>query len=142
MSRLFGPPVDRGRLYAEFLELGDALGIRRHHLPADEPAVWPHLQRMTSQVLENHPTVHAFLDVLRTSPVPLPRWPAALRWAWPAVGRPFGEVAHFLAVGTLDPALRDLLGLRWTDRQERLLARMAEGVTRGVPHLPRSWRRA
>ncbi len=142
MSRLFGPPVaDRAQLYAEFLELGSALGIRRRHLPADDAAVWPYLERMTSEVLENHPTVHAFLDVLRTSPVPLPRWPAALRWAWPAVGRPFGEVAHFLAVGTLDPALRSRLGLRWSDRQDRALARMAGGVARGAPRLPARLRR-
>jgi uncharacterized protein (DUF2236 family) len=74
--------------------------------------------------------------------VPLPRWPGPLRWAWPAVGRQFGEVAHFLAVGTLDPALRERLGLRWTERREKVLTRMADGVRRGAPRMPDSWRRA
>jgi uncharacterized protein (DUF2236 family) len=59
MSRLFGPPIaDRTRLYAEFLELGDALGIRRHHLPADEAAVWPY--RMAAGVRRGAPLVPRF----------------------------------------------------------------------------------
>lgn len=133
MRRVFGRALtapERAALYAEMVDLGLAMGIRRHHMPVDEPAFWPYLARTVETVLEDHPTVHAFLDVLRTSPVPHPLWPAALgRW-WPVVGRGIGGFSHFLAVATLPGALRTLLGLPWTDADERRLARLARGVAR------------
>jgi len=84
--------------------------------------------------------VHAFLDVLRESSIPPPRWPRRLERAWAPVGRRFGAVGHFLAVGTLPPRLRDLLDLRWTDAQERRLRKMGEGIARTAPRIPARWR--
>ncbi|MGQ0573341.1 MAG: oxygenase MpaB family protein [Pseudonocardia sp.] len=143
MSRLLGPPLsgdDRVRLYAEMLELGRVLHIRPQHMPATEAEFWPYLDKTVSDRLEHHPTVDAFLDVLRRSDVPPPRWPGRLDRAWPPIGRRFGAMGHFLAVGSLSPQLRDLLGLSWTDRQERMLRRMGDGIARTAPRLPERWR--
>ena len=143
MSRLFGSPLSdpqRRRLYAEMLELGRVLQIRPAALPPTEGEFWPYLARTTDEVLENHPTVHAFLDVLRESSIPPPRWPRRLERAWAPVGRRFGAVGHFLAVGTLPPRLRELLDLRWTDAQQRRLRKMGEGIARTAPRIPARWR--
>jgi uncharacterized protein (DUF2236 family) len=133
MRRVFGRPLtapERGELYAEMVELGLAMGIRRHHMPADERAFWPYLQHVLDEVLEDHPTVHAFLDVLRRGEVPHPRWPGALTRWWPPVGRGIGGFSHFLAVATLPGALRARIGVEWTPAHERGLARLARSVSR------------
>lgn len=143
MSELFGTPLsseDRVRLYDEMIELGRVLHIRPQHMPATEAEFWPYLDKMVSDRLEDHPTVDAFLDVLRLSPVPAPRWPRRLDPVWPAVGRPFGAFGHFLAVGSLSPQIRELLGLRWTSRQARVLRKMGEGIARTAPRIPDRWR--
>jgi len=143
MSRLLGPPlsdVDRARLYDEMLELGRVLGIRGEHMPATEPEFWPYLDKMVSHRLENHPTVEAFLDVLRTSSIPPPRWPRRLDRAWPPIGQRFGAIGHFLAVGSLSPPIRDLLDLPWTAQQDRMLRKMGDGIARTAPRLPERWR--
>jgi uncharacterized protein (DUF2236 family) len=132
MRRLFGRPLDdaeRARLYAELVELGLVMGIARRRMPPDEPAFWPYLRRTVDEELEDHPTVHAFLDVLRRSEIPHPRWPGPAAW-WPPVGRGIGGFSHFLAVGTLPPALRERLGLGWTRAQQRRLDRMGQGMAR------------
>lgn len=132
MRRVFGAPLDgaqRARLYVEMVELGGVLGIKRQHLPPDEPAFWPHLDRTIEEDLEDHPTVHAFLDVLRRSAIPHPRWPLPARW-WPPIGRGVGRFSHFLAVGTLPPRLRERLGLPWTPAQQRRLDVIARGTAR------------
>jgi uncharacterized protein (DUF2236 family) len=133
MRRIFGRPLtapQRAALYGEIVDLGLAMGIRRHHMPADERAFWPYLAHVLDDVLEDHPTAHAFLDVLRHSAIPHPRWPATLARAWPPIGRGIGGFSHFLAVGTLPGALRARLGLEWTAAQERRLVRMGRGVAR------------
>lgn len=139
MSRLLGPPLtddDRARLYDEMLEFGGVLGIRPQHMPGTEPEFWPYLDKMISDRLEHHPTVDAFLDVLWHSTIPPPRWPRRLDRAWPPIGRRFGTFSHFLAVGSLSPQIRDLLDLPWTDRQDRLLRTMGDGIARTAPRIP------
>lgn len=143
MSRLFGPPLspdDRVRLYAEMLELGRVLHVRPQHLPPTEAEFWPYLDKMVSDRLEHHPTVDAFLDVLRRSEIPPPVWPRRLHRAWPPIGRGFGAFSHFLAVGSLSPQIRELVGLSWTDRQERLLQKIGAGIARSAPRIPQRWR--
>lgn len=133
LRSVFGRPLtadQRAVLYGEMVDLGLAMGIKRHRMPADEPAFWPYLHRVVDEVLEDHPTAHAFLDVLRRSAIPHPRWPAPLHRWWPPVGRGVGGFSHFLAVGTLPAALREKLGLEWTPAQQRRLDRLSRGFAR------------
>ncbi|MEO3870347.1 oxygenase MpaB family protein [Nonomuraea sp. B12E4] len=54
----------------------------------------------------------------------------------PAVGAGAGECNHFVTVGTLPPAVRAKLGLRWTARDERRLRRLGHAVAMLTPRLP------
>jgi uncharacterized protein (DUF2236 family) len=131
LRRVFGRPLtpaQRAVLFGEMVDLGVAMGIKRHHMPADEPAFWSYLDHVVDDVLEDHPTVHAFLDVLRRSAIPHPLWPGAFARWWPPVGRGVGGFSHFLAVATLPGALRDKLGLEWTPQQQRRLDRLSRGM--------------
>ncbi|WP_345409386.1 oxygenase MpaB family protein [Nonomuraea salmonea] len=47
-----------------------------------------------------------------------------------------GELTSFLTVGTLPPAVRRTLGLRWTARDERRLRHLGHAVAMLHPRLP------
>jgi uncharacterized protein (DUF2236 family) len=47
-----------------------------------------------------------------------------------------GRLQHFVTIGTLPPKARELLGLDWTARDEKVLRRLGFVIGRLVPLLP------
>jgi uncharacterized protein (DUF2236 family) len=90
---------------------------------------------MVSRRLEAHATALDVLTVMRGTPAP-PRLPAPLRRLWTPVGAGAGEFNYFVTVGTLPPAVREKLGLRWTAREERRLRHLGHAVAMVTPRLP------
>jgi uncharacterized protein (DUF2236 family) len=88
-----------------------------------------------ANTLVDHPTAHEFLAATRRVPPP-PRLPAVLRPLWRVLAYVPGRVQYFVTVGTLPPEARTILGLTWTDRDERRLRRLGGVVGRVVPLLP------
>ena len=59
---------------------------------------------------------------------PPPALPAVLRPLWRAAAAVPGRLQHFVTVGTLPPRARAILGLPWTDRDERRLRLLGRPV--------------
>ncbi len=59
------------------------------------------------------------------------------RGAVPARIKPLWKLVAFAAVGTLDPRLRDLYGLRWTGTHQRALDATLSTVRLSLPYVPR-----
>ncbi|MGA5759356.1 oxygenase MpaB family protein [Nonomuraea bangladeshensis] len=138
LNRHFGTPLtgaEQRRLYVESQQLGRMLRVPERELPADLDDYWRYFDRMVAERLEPHPTALDVLSVMRGTPAP-PGLPAPLRRLWTPVGAGAGEFNHFVTVGTLPPAVRDKLGLRWTIRDERRLRRVGQAVAALTPRLP------
>ncbi|MFI7703282.1 oxygenase MpaB family protein [Nonomuraea sp. NPDC049480] len=138
LNRYFGTPLtveQARRLYAESRQLGAILKVPEREMPDDLEGFRRYFDDMVANRLEAHPTALEVLSVLRGTPAP-PGLPRPLRRLWTPVGVGSGEFNHFVTVGTLPPAVRAKLGLRWTAREERRLRHLGHAVAVLTPRLP------
>ncbi|MEU4723540.1 oxygenase MpaB family protein [Nonomuraea dietziae] len=138
LHRYFGTPYSAEQereLYAESRQLGRILRVPEREVPPTIEEFWPYFDEMIAKRLEPHPTALEVLATMRGTPAP-PMVPRALRRLWAPVGMGSGEFNHFVTVGTLPPAVREVLGLSWSARDERRLRRLGRAVAALTPHLP------
>ncbi len=141
-QRMFGAGMSRDeieRMYREWLGLGTLLGLRDGDLPSTWDGLLGYVDEMIAKRLGHNPTIDV---VLRASarparPESMPRWSDPL---WKLMRLPMAHVLMLTGLGTLPPALRARLGIRWTHRQEREL-RLVAALSRALtPVLPESLR--
>ncbi|WP_040510234.1 oxygenase MpaB family protein [Gordonia soli] len=85
---------------------------------------WDHMCR---NVLRDHPAVRTVLDISELPPPPWMSWMPRRIWrrhAAPPVQRFF----VWLTTGLYDEPIREMMGLRWTDRDERVFRLFGKGV--------------
>lgn len=135
-ARVFGDPMtaeEAERMWQEFREVGRALHIKDHHMPADWGAAQDWFNGIVRDRLEATESTEDVLAEL-TDPAPPTRWiPLPL---WGLFARPAGKVMRLTTVGGLPPELRERLGIRWTEAEERRLRRLGRvvgGVVRALP---------
>lgn len=113
--------AEREQLFREHRQWYALYGMSMRPVPetwAEFQAYWDH---MCTEVLENTPAARAVLDLSELPRPPFLPWLPARVWVLlrPAVARS----AVRMTVGLYDPAVRDLMGYTWTDRDERWLRR-------------------
>nr|WP_308409329.1 oxygenase MpaB family protein [Streptomyces pinistramenti] len=138
LGRPFTEAQER-RLYAEWLQVGRALGVSDRDMPQTVEEFWPYYRKVLDNDLEPTPVVR---DLVATG-LPLPAPDAgplplrlALRAAWPAVRPLAARCRRFLTIGLMPPDARLAIGLRWSDAQERRLRCFGRVVRLVVPALP------
>jgi len=141
--------AQRRTMYAEYVELYHQYGMSMRPVPATWEDFQVYWDRMCAEVLEVNKATRDVLDVAR-----LPK-PPALPWLPDAVWNLVrGQVGHgylWLTTGLYPPAVRDLLGLTWTARDERRLRqvgnlintafRLVPPMRRYHPRARAGWRR-
>jgi uncharacterized protein (DUF2236 family) len=131
-------PLDEADAEAYYLEIQQLM--RNLHVAEKEiPPTYADYLAKFDDVLANtlvaHPTAYEFLRASRTVPPP-PGLPAPLRLLWRAGAYLPGRLQYFVTVGTLPPVARQILGLTWTERDERRLRRLGALIGRVVALLP------
>ncbi|GAB3438692.1 oxygenase MpaB family protein [Actinophytocola sediminis] len=127
--------ADTEAYYAEIQQLMRNLHVVDKEIPPTYADYLARFADVLATTLVAHPTAYEFLRASRRVPPPL-GLPVALVPLWRAVAYLPGRLQYFVTVGTLPPAARDILGLTWTDRDERRLRRLGRVVGRVVPLLP------
>lgn len=139
----FGKPLPLGeqrRLYAEWRELGEVLGIKAHRMPASLDGFWEYFHDMVANHLEDNKSVQDVLSSL-ADPHPMkPPWPFLPDMAWRVAGPLASKAMMTATAGTLPPLLRERLGLQWTAQDERRLAALSRAVRCGMPIVPARFR--
>lgn len=124
-----GRAMDRAeqeRYYAEMLQLGAILGIRAADMPAGVDEYWDYYDDMVATRLQRTLVADELLTTIRHAPTPLvPRALDPLRLG----GRGLGRLLWLATLGCMTPNARDVLGERWTARDEAEL-RAVTGVVR------------
>ncbi|MGH3756507.1 oxygenase MpaB family protein [Actinophytocola sp.] len=127
--------ADEEAFYAELQQLMRNLHVAEKEIPPTYEAYLDRFEDMLSHTLVAHPTVYEFLHATRHVPPP-PALPSWLRAPWRLVADVPGRVQYFVTVGTLPPRARSILGLPWTDRDERRLRRLGRVVALVMAVLP------
>jgi uncharacterized protein (DUF2236 family) len=128
-------PADAEAFYAEIVQLARNLHVAEKEIPPTYDAYRKYFADMLDHTLVAHPTAYEFLAGTRRVPPP-PALPRLFRPLWKAAMDVPGRVQHFVTVGTLPPKAREILGLVWTDRDERALRLLGFAVARLLPVLP------
>lgn len=126
---------DAAAFYAEIQQLMRNLHVVEKEIPPTYADYLVTFDHVLSHVLVAHPTAYEFLRATRRIPPP-PGLPVALRPLWRAVAHLPGRLQYFVTVGTLPPRAREILGLPWSERDERRLRRLGRLIGRVVPLLP------
>lgn len=140
-SRLyFGRPLSvdaQQRLYAEWRESGRMLGLEDRDMPPDLPALDAFCSRIVLERLEKTPYSRDLVRFLRggRSMSPPPGW-FLPELAWGPGRRAIGRLLSTITLGLLPPEAREILGVRWTRRDERRLDRITRLVRATTSRLP------
>ncbi|HET7016730.1 MAG TPA: oxygenase MpaB family protein [Streptosporangiaceae bacterium] len=138
VRRLFGRPLtesQQSQLYAESRQLGSVLAVPEREMPATLQDFRRYFRDMVENGLENTAAAHAMLAELRKPQRP-PALPDRLESVWPLLSKALGRVSYLLALGTVAPEVRELLGQRWTRVEQLELDALAASVRAGHLLLP------
>jgi uncharacterized protein (DUF2236 family) len=127
--------VEEEAFYAEIVQVARNLHVAEKEIPPTYDAYLKYFDDMLDHTLVAHRTAYEFLAGTRRIPPP-PGMPAVLRPLWRLAMVVPGRVQYFVTVGTLPAKARELLGLTWTARDERVLRLLGFVIGRLVPLLP------
>lgn len=142
LCEVFGEPLsaaDEQRLYGEVQNLARILGVREQHIPATTEAYWKYWNDMVQNRLVNHPYVHEVLRRGRRLPVP-PDLPTILVPLWVLIRPAVGAASVWLTHGTFPPEVRDILGIDWSRRDQRMFVAVGQAIRRLARITPERWR--
>ncbi|MFI6865545.1 oxygenase MpaB family protein [Nocardia sp. NPDC050406] len=128
---LYGPPDDvtADALYQEAMRIGTTLQMRPDMWPTDRAAFEEYWTAMLGRI-EADDTIRAYMRDVLLGLGPLP---------WP-VRTVLAPANRFLARGYLYPEFREMLGLPWTDRDQRRFEQTLRAVGRVFAAAPESIR--
>jgi|HigsolmetaAR202D_1030399.scaffolds.fasta_scaffold20294_2 uncharacterized protein (DUF2236 family) len=136
----FGEPLteaERERAYEESIAWYARYGVSMRPVPETWKAFQEYWDHMVNEVLEPTEAALRYLN----DPTP---WPAPYPWlsgpAWRVLHPVVRHGPNWVARGTLPPRARELLGLTWSERDERLLRALGAAVRTGWRFVPRPLR--
>jgi len=129
---------EREQLLAETREIGMRMGLRARDMQGSLREFEDWYENVLRERLEDHPTAHAVLEEIASSPPPpwLPL-PGLLRHSF---SFPVGHLVRLATVGTLPALVRERLGLSWGVRDELELRALSAGVRSAFAAMPAQWR--
>ena len=114
--------AEKEQIYLESKTWYRRYGVSDRPMPADYAAFERYWERMLDEIVVAHPTAKYGVGYV-TKGLPCPKGvPPAV---WRVVAPVFNPVAAFLTTGGMPFRARVLLGLPWSDRQERRYQRFA-----------------
>jgi uncharacterized protein (DUF2236 family) len=134
--------AEKEQIYLESKTWYRRYGVSDRPMPADYAGFQAYWDRMLDQILVAHPTAKYGVGYVTKG---FPRPKGVSPWAWRLIAPVFNPLAAFLTTGGMPPQTRGMLGLPWTDRQERRYQQFA-ALWRSRPvnwvwdHLPMSVR--
>jgi len=115
-------PGEKDQIYLESKTWYRRYGVSDRPMPANYAEFERYWDRMMNEIVVAHPTAKYGVGyVTKGFPCPNGVSPAL----WRVIALVFDPVAAFLTTGGLPPRARALLGLAWSERQERRYRRLA-----------------
>ena len=114
--------AEKEQIYAESKTWYRRYGVSDRPMPANYLEFEQYWDRMLGEVVVAHPTAKYGVGYVTKG---FPRPKAVPAWLWRVIAPVLNPAAAFLTTGGLPPRARTLLGLPWSDRQERRYRRFA-----------------
>ena len=134
-----GTEAQKRQLFDEHIEWYRMYGMSMRPVPAsweDFQVYWDHMCR---NVLENNFAARAVLDLTELATPPFAPW--VPDWLWAAQRKLLAPFFVWLTVGLYDPPVRELMGYRWSRRDEWLHRRFGDIVRLIFAFVPRRYQK-
>ncbi|MFI6166658.1 oxygenase MpaB family protein [Nocardia sp. NPDC051052] len=131
---------DRERLYQDWRQLAELLGLRPWHLPADLAGFEVYYETMIAERLHTNRAFHTMFKALLLSYMsssPARYLPDSV---WNKLRPPASSLVRLCAVGMLRPSARELFELPWTQQDQRRLHMLGTGIRTVNAALPKKAR--
>jgi uncharacterized protein (DUF2236 family) len=141
MIDVFDHPItsaEKDQLFAESVRIWRNYGMSDRPLPSSRAALDEYFKHVYVNVLEKTPAVTEFIR-LSAEPASMTQ-PWLPPPVWHAIAPIFMKPMWLLGVGLLEPETREILGLAWTEADERRLRQVAAIIRTTWPLLPRAAR--
>jgi uncharacterized protein (DUF2236 family) len=125
--------AEKEQLYQEGCAAYRAYGVSDRVVPKDWPSFEAWFDRMCRERLEVTPAARRLVEFAKEPPASFPLVPQAL---YRVARKPSAKPLWWHSLGTLPPVVRELIGERWTDRDERRHQRIRRTIQRTWPLLP------
>jgi len=113
---------EKEQIYLESKTWYRRYGVSERPMPATYDEFEKYWDHMLNEVLVAHKTAKYGVGYVTKG---FPRPKNVPPWAWRLISPVFNPVAAFLTTGGMPPQAREMLGLPWSDRQERRYQRFA-----------------
>lgn len=130
-------PREKDQLYAEGCRIYRAYGVSERVMPPDWASFERYFHRMCREELEITPAARGLIEFTKHPPKTFPLVPAPL---YRLLRKPTARPMWWLAVGTLPEPVREKIGERWTERDERWFRRFRTTVRIATPVVPKRLR--
>jgi uncharacterized protein (DUF2236 family) len=127
--------AEKRQLFDEHITWFAMYGMSMRPVPATWAEFEAYWDRMCRDVLENTDAARAVLDLSAMPKPPTAQW--IPDWLWLSYLRVTGPFAVWLTVGLYDLPVRELMGYRWSARDERLHFLFGRAVSLAFRCLPR-----
>lgn len=131
--------AQKRQLFDEHIEWYRMYGMSMRPVPTsweEFQAYWDHMCR---NVLENNYAARAVLDLTELPKPPFVQW--VPDWLWAAQRKLLAPFFVWLTVGLYDPPVRELMGYRWSRRDEWLHRRFGDMVNLAFTCVPNRFRK-
>ncbi|BCI51520.1 hypothetical protein NIIDNTM18_07980 [Mycolicibacterium litorale] len=120
---LLGRPfteAELDELWRDSVRVARIVQVPMSHFPQTREEYDVYFKKMVAETLVAHPYILEILGEMRKGQVP-PTLPAPVRWAVRKALRPVFTATYLTTIGVMEPEVRDILGITWTDRDQRRL---------------------
>ena len=137
-TSLYNAYGDKRALFAESREWYALYGVSMRPCPETYEEFLEYWDHMCRNVLVDHPAARTVLDISELPPPPWMSWMP--RPIWRAQVKPVQRFFMWITTGLYDEPVRDLLGLSWSERDEKWLRRFGRAVNAAMRLVPERYR--
>ncbi|MFT4200386.1 oxygenase MpaB family protein [Gordonia sp. (in: high G+C Gram-positive bacteria)] len=142
-AEAFGPKIteaDKRRLFEESRTWYARYGVSMRPVPDTYEDFLEYWDHMCTRVLRDHAAVRTVLDITQLPPPPfLPSWTP--RWLWKRMAVSGNKTFMWLTTGLYDEPIREMMGLTWSARDEKLFRLFGKTVDTLMKLVPPRYRR-
>jgi uncharacterized protein (DUF2236 family) len=131
--------AQKRQLFDEHVEWYRMYGMSMRPVPASWEEFQTYWDHMCRNVLENNFAARAVLDLTELPKPPFAQW--LPEWAWAAQRKLLAAFFVWVTVGLYDPPVRELMGYRWSRRDEWLHRRFGDAVRLSFAFVPSRFRK-
>lgn len=122
-------------LYRDTVRVANLVQVPMSHFPQSRAEYDVYFKKMVADTLVAHPYILQIVAEMKAGQLP-PGLPEPARWALRKILGPAFDATYLTTMGVMEPEVRDIIGVTWTDRDQRKLEAVWTVIRSAYRRLP------